>query len=184
MKKSKGFTFIEISMSLLIGSMLLQTLLGFYMQLYKENQNFNHQVALRNEAYNIENYLRLYIRQAEKIRILTTKGSVIEPALDSKDDIIKESLSSITLDREVQNEKKTIQLILEPNDLEKEGGEKKLYYYGNANIISYCIKDIQVTYLKNIEEVTFICYIHHKNDPNQLYTLTFTESIAHKKAYE
>lgn len=185
MKKLKGFTLIEMSISLLIGSIVLQTLLGFYLQIYKESQLFHEQVYLRNEAYNIENYLRLYIRQAEKIKVITTEGHVIEP-LSEENDVIEESLASITIFREVQNEKKDITLILEPNGPEeKKWGEKKLYYYGNANIISYQIKDIKVTSFKDRNELIFTGSVHLKGEgkPKE-YTFTFTESIAHKKAYK
>lgn len=187
MFKSKGFTLIEVSISLLLGSILLQALLSFYIQLYRESQIFTQQVTLRNEAYNVENYLRLYIRQAEKIKIVTTKGKVIEPLADN--DVVEESLNSIMFIHKVQNIKTSTNIVLETNNstsLEISPiGKKRLYYYGTSNVISNLVEDITITYFKDIEEVMFHCTLNKMNEenPNLIYTFTFTESIAHKQPY-
>lgn len=193
MKKNKGFTLIEVSISLLLSAIILQALLGFYMQLYKDRLIFNAQVQLRNEAHNIKSYLSLYIRQAEKIEIVTTKGHKIKPQMEEQSEIIKEPLAQIKVCRDIQNDKKDIIIALEPNadpkynsqDLQEDFGKKKLYYYGSANIISTQIEEIMISYDDETKAVTFYCILNKRDEtnPRLIYPIMFTESIAYKKAY-
>lgn len=77
-KDVKGFTLLEIAVCFVLFAILLEALWGFFGNIYGEFMQFDKKITLNNEADAIESFLKDYIREADKIKITTADGKIIE----------------------------------------------------------------------------------------------------------
>ena len=201
-KKIRGFTLIEMCIAMVLFSILLEMLGTFYLQIYKDDIQFNKQMQLINEANNVEAFIKNCIREAEEIRLITVEGEVINvgemPSSKKNKDVVDQTLDKIEFTREIKGkdgsyQRKRCSLCVNSQkvDIEVKGKYKLAYRVWNggilsSNTVSENIESIKVTHYENSNFVEFACKLQQENqEGSQLsYTKTFMESLNYKKYYK
>ncbi len=209
-KRNKGFTLLEISVCFVLFAILLEALWGFFSNIYGEYMQFDKKVALNNEADAIEGFLRDYIRQADKIKITTQDGKVIEVILaptvavplpnPNNEDVLDIELKEIEIEKkqlnaagtayEIKNSKVFVSNNTSP--IGKQGRLKLSYLLlsgvggsgvGSSKLISDQIENIKVTHKKDTDLVEITCTIHKNGETNNRLkkTFKFTEDLTYKE---
>ncbi len=77
-KQEKGFTLLEIAVCFILFAILLESLYGFFGNIYTEFIQTDTKLALNSEADMIESFLSDYIRGADKIKITIKDGADVK----------------------------------------------------------------------------------------------------------
>ena len=170
---------LDISVCFVLFAIFLEGLGGFFGNFYGEFIIFAKKVALNNEADAVVSFLRTYIREAEKIKITTEDGDIIEVILSgTHPEIVEKTLATIEVDGS-----KTIKLEAISTPTANQG--KMVLKYtsgGTSKVISDKIENIKVTREKNSDIVEFTCTIHKAGEANDRtkVVIKFAESLAYK----
>ena len=192
-QKREGFTLLEMCMSLILFTIMLEGLWGFFTNIYVDYIQFMLQTALNSEASTIEDYISEYIRSADKIKITTEDGIIEVVGSPNNVEVHKAHLKKIEgiiktpkADGSGFYEKKSDVV----RSLDEKGNEVyKLTYSvngsGTSNLISDEIESIKVTSKKASNLVIFECRLQKAGETNERLKVSrkFTESIANKEAY-
>ncbi|MBE6022428.1 MAG: hypothetical protein E7231_04225 [Cellulosilyticum sp.] len=194
----RGFTLVEMCLAMILFFLLLEGLWGFYLQVYREQSQFNERLQLMNEASDIETFIRMCLREAETVKVKTIEGDIVENSLEenglNQKDIIDQTLDKIEFTREIKvsssnyKKKNCLLALYDTPKSQVDKGKYSLKYrvwegaYLSSNTIGDCIETIQVTHYKNTNSIEFTCIIGKVGKENNrlLYTHTFTESLAYK----
>lgn len=192
-EKQEGLTLLEMCISLILFTIMLEGLWGFFANIYGDYIQFTLQTTLNSEASTIEDYISEYIRSADKIKI-TTEDGVIEVAGSPKNvEVYKAQLKKI--EGIVKTPKangsgfyeKKSQVIMSPAEQGK--GTYKLTYSvagsGTNNLISDQIEHIKVSSKEASNLIIFECSLQKAGETNERLKVNrqFTESIANKETY-
>lgn len=191
MTKDKGFTLLELCICLMIFGIFIECLGGFYSQCSMRYNQFREQLELTHEGQNVEDFIRSSIRKADRVKIKTTSGKVIEAITneesDRESDVVEESLKRIECVRTsvVKGKQITEKYRIE---MRKSGGEYSgrhalIYSGGNViNIISEQVENIKVTCHRGSNNVQFECSLQKEGqtNPSIHYTKNFSESLEYK----
>lgn len=197
MKKfNKGFTLIEITLSIILFSIMIDGLMVCYAHLTYEYSAFKQLEQLKQNAAAVQDFITYYMRTADQIEIIT------DSIKSQEEGELKEGarrLKFIKCTFEVPNKKnpeeveiKHCQIALDEilSAVEKQGaGKYKLVYAviennqsKNNNLISDLIEQIIVCEDKERQVVEFECRFKKRDEENERLQVTkyFTESLAYK----
>ena len=205
-KNEKGFTLLEVCVSLILFAIMLESIWGFFSTIYINYIRFNEQVKISSEATTVEDFIVQEIRGADKVRIkTTTPGEQIEVTYKgstSNVEVKDKSLERIQYMIEIPNptgggyKEKECEIILTPiSPTDEKKGKYQLSYSvksiggvavtTNNTIVSEMIENIKVTRYKDSDLVEFTCTLHKINETQNRLKLTkkFTESLEYKEHY-
>lgn len=203
-RNKKGFTLLETCLSFILFAILLQSIWGFFSNIYIQFIRLEQQVSIISEAAAVTDFIRQEIRSADKVRIVTTLGTIIETNNSGSIDDVQvenESLKSIKYQVKVPRTnglgytQKVCEIILSPVIANPTKGAQKISYFvksvdgvsvgTNNTVISELIEDIKITCYKDSNLVEFTCEVYKKNETNPKLKMIkkFTESLEYKERY-
>ena len=195
-KKDNGFTLLEAVIALVLFALLLQTLLGFFSQMYVNSKRLEQRSYLVDNARLVNEFVQEKIREASKVKIIAIddKGTPDDPADD-----VNVSIEPITTSTENTSLKGRLVKIemkdvlghaseIEMKAITTEGkGNYQLIYTANSSssLISDMIENIKVKREKDSDVVEFTCDFYKKNETLDQLKLKeiFTETLAYKQKY-
>lgn len=195
-KKDNGFTLLEAVIALVLFALLLQTLLGFFSQMYVNSKRLEQRSYLVDNARLVNEFVQEKIREASKVKItaIDDKGTPDNPADD-----VNVSIEPITTSAENKSFNGRLVKIemkdalghaseIEMKAITTEGkGNYQLIYKANSSssLISDMIENIKVKREKDSDVVEFTCDFYKKNETLDQLKLKeiFTETLAYKQKY-
>lgn len=186
-RNQKGFTFLEMIISILLLTILLGMLWNFFASVYVDYTYFDRKVNLSNQADSTQDFIRNILRTADTVTIIDTSGNSITSTTTS--DVIDVDLKEIKCtQRQVGAADQTVYIVLEnitSPDIQQ--GKMQLVYRvgsstGTYNLISDMVEKIQVSKPANSNYITFDCEYKKKGESNErvIVNQSFSESIAYK----
>lgn len=181
--KQKGFSLLEMVISIMLSAVLLQMMTVAVSSIYEGAVRFQTRVNYSNQACIVRDFIRDEIRSANKISIKVqgdTSAKVIEG--DVKDLGVEGVLDEI---KYVTAENTIGEIKLRKNSLYSLAqGKYSLLYEGKEsdtqNLICDLVNDLQIVRMAGSDYITFTCSIGEKNQTNPKQ-LSFTESLTYKE---
>ena len=204
-KNERGFTLLEMCISFILFAIMLESIWGFFSNIYRNYIQLNQQVSLVSEATNVEEFIKQEIRAADRVLITTTTGEHIEVIykespnnIDVKNKALKKIQYMVKVPKTsgIGYEKKECELVLSPiSSVDGTKGNYRLSYsvksiggipvVTNNTVVSEMVESIKITSYKNSDLVEFTCEFQKKDEENNRIQLTkkFIESLEYKQHY-
>lgn len=204
-ENEQGFTLLEVCVSFILFAIMLESIWGFFSNIYSNYIQFNQQVSINSEATTVEDFIKQELRAADKVLIITTTGEQIEVTykaskynIEVKDKGLKKIKYRVKVPKTSgigYDEKECEMVLTRTSSTDATKGAYQLNYSVtfkgggsvgyNKTLVSEMIENIKVTRYKDSDLVEFSCTFQKKNETNSKLKITkkFTESLEYKEYY-
>nr|WP_302599328.1 prepilin-type N-terminal cleavage/methylation domain-containing protein [uncultured Cellulosilyticum sp.] len=183
--KQKGFSLLEMVLSIMLSAVLLQVMIVTVSNIYEGVVRFRTKVNYSEQIRIVSDFIRDEIRGATKVSIKVQDGSsvkVIENGAEDSDLEIKGMLDEI---KYVTAENTVGEIRLRKNSIYNlKQGKYSLFYEGKEsdtqNLIGDLVDELKVVRMADSNYITFTCVIGGVNQ-TMGEQMSFTESLAYKE---
>lgn len=180
-KLEKGFTLLEVTISLVLIIILIEAMGGFFYHMYRDAIQLQNKIALNNSMELITTFIKEEICLADKIEIwINEQGENIKMSLGEGSSIEKGHLKKIRLVTGGEISYIELERVYLPTT-----GYYRLNYRANGttSVISEFVEDITVYYKREIETLFFECKVQVENEKleRQKIVREFSASIIYKE---